>query len=100
MRIDSPRTDAPAPADRTRSGPTGSGGQTAPARGDDRVSLSADLRLVHAALRETAAVAPAVRPDAVAHGRALVESGAIDADPEGLAEALLNELIWTHDDPA
>jgi hypothetical protein len=99
MRIEQPRAHTtpatePASGDTTRSA-----GSSAAASGQgDRVSLSAGLRLVKAALDEAAAVDAGVRPEAVARGRALVASGELDRDLAALAERLLPDLIDSHDD--
>jgi hypothetical protein len=102
MRIEHPRTHTtpatePASGDTTRSAGSASSGGAASGRGD-RVSLSAGLRLVKAALEEAKAVDAGIRPEAVARGKALVASGELDTDLAALAERLLPDLIDSHDD--
>ncbi|MGE3405092.1 MAG: flagellar biosynthesis anti-sigma factor FlgM [Vicinamibacterales bacterium] len=63
---------------------------TAP--GADAVQLSDEARLRAEALR-AAADAPAIRPDAVARGKALLESGALGRDPDALADRLIDALL-------
>ena len=99
MRIEPPRTQSttatgPVSADVTRS--TGSSAGTS-GRGD-RVSLSASLRLVKAALDEAKAADAGIRADAVSRGQALVASGELDADLTALAARVLPDLIDSHDD--
>ena len=99
MRIEPPRTPAtpatePVSADATRS--TGSSAGTS-GRGD-RVSLSAGLRLVKAALDEAKAADAGIRAEAVLRGKALVASGELDADLTALAARVLPDLIDSHDD--
>jgi hypothetical protein len=99
MRIEHPRAHStpatgPASADSSR---TAASAAAAPGP-EDRVSLSAGLRLVKAAIDEARSTDPGIRPEAVARGAALIASGEIDADLAGLAERLLPDLIDSHDD--
>ena len=99
MRIEQPRAHT-TPATEPASGDTArSAAPSAAASGQgDRVSLSAGLRLVKAALDEAKAVDLGLRPDAVARGKALMASGELDTDLTALAERLLPDLIDSHDD--
>lgn len=102
MRIEQPRTHStplsgaagPASNDTNRS----TGSSEALSARTDRVSLSAGLRLVKAALEEAKVADAGIRPDAVARGEALLSSGELDTDPAGLAVLLLPDLIDSHDD--
>jgi len=100
MRIEHPRAHS-TPATEPASGDTprsaGSASSGAASGQGDRVSLSAGLRLVKAALEE-AKVDTGIRPEAVARGMALVASGELDTDLAALAERLLPDLIDSHDD--
>ena len=101
MRIEHPRTHStpatePASGDTTRS--AGSASSSGASGRGDRVSLSAGLRLVKAALEEAKAVDTGIRPEAVARGKALLASGELDTDLAALAERLLPDLIDSHDD--
>ncbi len=60
-------------------------------RASDSVRLSGDLQLADAAVR-AAAVAGDVRPEAVARARALLENGELGADPDRLADRLIESL--------
>jgi len=66
--------------------------------GQDAVRLSSDLRLVDQAVR--AASADTDRPDAVARGRALMESGTLGGDVERLADRMIDALLHSDDSPA
>lgn len=55
-----------------------------------RVSTTGQLAASAAA---AANEAPDVRPEAVARGKALLESGALGADPARLADALIDSLL-------
>ena len=99
MRIELPRTHSttapePAPAEATRSTASSVGTSV----GGDRVSLSAGLRLVKAALDEARAADAGIRDDVVLRARALVASGELEADLTALAARVLPDLIDSHDD--
>jgi hypothetical protein len=101
MRIEQPRTHSttatgPASGD---AGRPAAASAAAPGR-TDRVSLSAGLRLVKAALEEARAEGTGIRPDAVERGKALIASGELDRDLADLAARLLPDLIDSHDDDA
>ena len=75
------------------------GQKPAPGRaagGGDRVEVSADAQKAQG-LVETAVKAvndlPDVRPEAVARGRARLESGELGADAGKLADALIDDLL-------
>jgi hypothetical protein len=61
----------------------------------DHVELSSDLALADAAIR--AAGSGDVRPEAVARGRALLDSGGLGADLDALAGHILTALTDVHD---
>ena len=98
MRIEHPHTHATRATEPVSGDTSRSAESSAAASGRDRVSLSAGLRLVKAALEEANAVATGIRPEAVARGKALVASGELDTDLATLAERLLPDLIDSHDD--
>ena len=58
----------------------------------DHVSVSADAQLASAAIA-AAEKTPDVRPEAVARGRALLESGTLGADTERLADKLIDRAL-------
>jgi hypothetical protein len=64
----------------------------------DRVSLSAGLRLVKAALDEANAADTGIRADAVSRAQAVLASGELEADLTALAARVLPDLIDSHDD--
>jgi len=59
--------------------------------GSDAVQLSDDVRLADEAVR-AATPNGDVRPDAVAHARALLEQGQLGADLERLADRIIDSL--------
>ncbi len=76
----------------------GSGGKSvdrtgAPlAAGTDAVQVSDEARLRAEALK-AAQEAPAIRPDVVARGKALLESGSLGSDPAALADRLIEAFL-------
>jgi hypothetical protein len=98
MKVEHPRTNPSVATDPV--GPETARSASRPARtaGADRVCLSADLRLVSAALQEAKTTEPAIRPDAVARGRALLASGELGLDLEALAERIMDTLADSHED--
>jgi flagellar biosynthesis anti-sigma factor FlgM len=58
----------------------------------DQVKLSSTGQLA-AAAAQAANDAPEVRPDAVARGKALLESGTLGSDPARLADAMIDSLL-------
>lgn len=95
MRIDLLRTHPTPAADRAAGDATRSAGS--PLSGQDRVSLSASLRLVKA-LHDVGPVDGDVRPEAIARGRALVASGEVDLDLPTLASLVLPDVLDLYDD--
>ena len=90
-----------AEADRTRRGeaataPGKSGGSsTAASRvgaGTDRVETSADLQLAAAAMKVASTFSP-IRPEAIARAQQAIEDGTLGADPEFLADRILDALL-------
>lgn len=65
---------------------------TTRAAGTDAVQVSDEARLRAEALA-AALEAPAIRPDAVARGKALLESGTLGSDPAALADRLIDALL-------
>ena len=100
MRIEHPHTHATQATDKAQGDSPRPAAGSSVASGQDRISLSGDLRLVYAALQQTGPIDSGVRPEAVARGRALVASGDIDTDLDALAEILLPDLVDSHDDPS
>lgn len=62
------------------------------AAGGDAVTVSPDVALASRAI-DAASQPPAVRPDAVARGKALLASGGLGRDAAGLADALIRRII-------
>ncbi len=58
----------------------------------DTLSLSGDVGLAERALAAVK-TSPAIRPDAVARGKQLIQSGAAGADLEALSDALISQLL-------
>lgn len=87
-----PNVDASAAAgaDGVRTSRTSNGQGAAP--GGDAVTVSSDVALASRAI-DAASVPIAVRPDAVARGKALLASGELGRDASGLADALIRRLI-------
>ncbi len=67
-------------------------GARAVQQGRDEVTVSADAQLASSAV-EAAKLASDVRPDAVARGKALLESGKLGTDTNGLADALIDRML-------
>jgi hypothetical protein len=74
-------------ADPVRLGPK----RGAPPSGSDAVQLSGDVRLADEAVR-AATPSRDVRPEAVAHARALLEHGQLGADLGRLADRIIDSL--------
>jgi flagellar biosynthesis anti-sigma factor FlgM len=95
MRIDKNRTDLEGVTTRrpeaTESGQV-QGAERAGQATADKVQLSSTAQLV-AAATQAANEAPDVRPDVVARAKKLLESGELGADPERLANALINRAL-------
>lgn len=68
------------------------GKATLDARSADQVKLSSTGQLA-AAAAQAANEAPEVRPEAVARGKALLESGQLGNDPGRLADKLIDSLM-------
>jgi hypothetical protein len=67
-----------------------------PAKSEDTVCLSSDLRLANEAVR-AAALPGDVRPEAVATALALMASGELGTDLERLAERIIESLTESRD---
>ncbi len=68
----------------------GSQGKEQTARtGGDAFTVSPELALAHKAI-DSASQSMEVRPEAVARGRALLESGKLGSDAQGLADVLIS----------
>lgn len=95
MRIDKNRTELEGVSTRrpeaTESG-TAQGAERAGQAGADRVHLSSTAQLL-ATATQAANDAPDVRPDVVARAKKLLESGELGADPERLANALIDRAL-------
>lgn len=87
--LDVSATDRTPQAERAARGGDRAGG---PAAAGDAVAVSGEARLRAEALT-AAAAAPDIRPDAVARGRALLESGQLGGDPVALADRLIDALL-------
>jgi flagellar biosynthesis anti-sigma factor FlgM len=62
----------------------------------DRVDVSADAKQAQGLVADAVKAAnalPDIRPEAVARGRARLESGELGADAGKLADAILNDLL-------
>lgn len=62
----------------------------------DRVDVSSDAKQAQGLVADAVKAAnalPDIRPDAVARGRALLESGTLGADAGKLADAILDDLL-------
>jgi flagellar biosynthesis anti-sigma factor FlgM len=62
----------------------------------DRVEVSGDAKQVQSLITSAVKAAndlPDVRPEAVARGKALLESGELGADANRLADAIINDLL-------
>jgi anti-sigma28 factor (negative regulator of flagellin synthesis) len=97
MKIEQPHVKLD-PASRVGGQPGQSSARATTAPGSDAVRLSSDLRLADQAVR--AVSADSDRPDAVARGRALVESGTLGGDVERLADRMIDALLHSDDSPA
>ena len=71
------------------------GAQGSSARGQDSATLSGDVALVSKALA-AATAEPGIRPEAVARGKAIVESNQ-PLDVEALSDALIDRLLESAD---
>lgn len=95
MKVEDPRapvnTVTPTSAD-----PARLGHETRVRRGADGVTLSPEIQLATEAVK-AAATPVAIREEAVARARALVEQGAVGTDLERLADAILDSLIENHE---
>ena len=60
----------------------------------DAVTVSPDVALANKAI-DTASQSMGVRADAVARGKALLESGKLGSDPQALADSLIQRLLDT-----
>ena len=98
MKVEHPRASQTMAIEQVRQEPPRGTARAAGGPDSDRISLSADLRLVSAALQEAKLSEPQIRPEAVERGRALVASGAIGADLEALAQSIMDSLVYPHDD--
>ena len=98
MKIDDPRAHFNLPVTPVTPEPARSGAKPAvgPAKSEDAVSLSSDLRLANEAVR-AAALAGDVRPQAVARALALVASGQLGNDLERLADRIIASLTDSQD---
>lgn len=98
MKIDDPRAHFNLPVTSVTPEPPRASAKHAvvPARLEDAVSLSSDLKLANEAVR-AAAMAGDVRPEAVARALALVASGELSRDLEGLADRIIDALVESHD---
>jgi hypothetical protein len=96
MKVENPRSNndvpvTPAQADSLRQARDARG-----RTGTDGVRLSGDVRLAQEAVR-AASLQESVRPDAVARGRALLESGSLGTDVDRLATLMIDSLLESHD---
>ena len=95
MKIDGQQVYLNPPAQRIGTDPAGNSRTAAPS-GDasiqDSVELSGDLQLVAKAVAALTGTDD-IRPEAVARGKALVASGEIHHDVEGLADAIIDSIV-------
>ena len=96
MRIDKNRTELEGVSTRrpeaTESGQVQGTEKAGQAKGGDKVELSSTAQLV-ATATQAANDAPEVRADVVARAKKLLESGELGADPERLANAIINRAL-------
>lgn len=96
MKIDlssfSQETAAAARAASVRSNDQAAGGARPAADSGDRVELSADVRVMTAAMK-AAEEAPEIREDRVARAKALLESGDLGSDLLKLADKIIDHLV-------
>lgn len=96
MKIDSSsfsqETAAAARAASVRPNDHAAGGAKPPADDGDRVELSADVRVMTAAMK-AAEEAPEIREDRVARAKALLDSGELGADLLKLADRIIDHLV-------
>lgn len=100
MKIEDPRINSGAPVVPT---PADSDRQLRDLRAvtsGDGVRLSGDVRLAQEAVRAASLDHDHVRPDAVARGRALLESGSLGTDVDRLATLMIDSLLESHDTSA
>jgi flagellar biosynthesis anti-sigma factor FlgM len=96
MKVESNR-DVLTPADlgkvdNDRTTQSGSRKPSAPGQVTDQVSLSGAVQFAQAAER-AANDAPAIRPDKVAHAKALLADGKVGTDLDSLASSIIDSLI-------
>jgi hypothetical protein len=96
MRVEHPSTTPTPGSEPVKSAQTRAAAAAARPSDADRVSLSADLRLLSAALRAVREPEPDIRPDAVARARTLIATGALTADLDSLAGRILEALVHEH----
>lgn len=77
--------------DRAKAGNEGTRGQVAAPTGD-RVEVSASARLMNSAV-QAAEKAPDIRQDVVERARMKLAAGEIGADPERLADRIIDSLL-------
>jgi anti-sigma28 factor (negative regulator of flagellin synthesis) len=91
MKVDDPKAPTSTSVDRVTPDPVRlESRRPASPSGSDAVQLSGDVRLADEAVR--AADVRGIRPEAVAHARALLEQGQLGADPGRLADRILDSL--------
>ena len=100
MKVEHPRASQTMASDQVRHDAARGSARTTGEPAADRISLSADLRLVSAALQAVRLDDPPIRSEAVARGRALVASGDVGTDLEALAQSIFDSLVYSHDDDA
>jgi hypothetical protein len=98
MKVDDPRAHFNLPVTPVAPEPNRPVAKTpgVPAKPEDAVSLSSDLRLANEAVR-AAALAGDVRLEAVARALALVASGKLGNDLERLADRIIESLTESRD---
>ena len=96
MRIDKNRTEldgvTTSRPEATESGQAQGADRAAQQKSGDKVQLSNTAQVATAAT-QAATDAPEVRSDVVARAKALLESGELGADPERLANALIDRAL-------
>lgn len=98
MKVENPHANPSVAAGPVETGPAARpSARPVGVTGSDQVRFSGEFRLAKEAVK--AAETPvAIRPDAVAEARALLDSGELGNNLERLADSIVNALTYSHDD--
>ncbi len=98
MKVDDPRAHFNLPVTPVAPEPSKNASKAAsgPAKSEDAVSLSSDLRLANEAVR-AAALAGDVRPEAVAKAMRLIADGNLGTDLDRLADRIIDSIAEAQD---